>query len=137
MRLAHGYSNTRFKESIPGGSHRYAGSTLFTDFIRDILAWFPSDEDGFSAVINNGNYTTVISPSGDSGAVLSKTEIEAGIPVSKISILSVVNGEAVANTSLDFTVIKQILVTPGKITFYLKGDLNTVGIFLRKGMLQV
>ena len=125
MRLAHGYSNTRVKESIPGGSHRYAGSTLFTDFIRDILAWFPSDEDGFSAVINNGNYTTVISPSGDSGAVLSKSEIEA------------VNGEAVANTSLDFTVIKQILVTPGKITFYLKGDLNTVGIFLRKGMLQV
>ena len=140
MRLAHRIENVpvrknRVREGVPGGTHRYTGSTLFTDFLNDILSWFPADKDGYSVVISNGNYETVISPSTSSGKVLSKADIEAGIPVDKVSVLSFVNGDVVADTMLDYAVITQIVVTPGKIIFYLRGNLNTVGVFLRKGML--
>lgn len=67
--------------------------------------------------------------------MLSKADIEAGIPVDKVGVLSFVNGDVVADTMLDYAVITQIVVTPGKIIFYLRGNLNTVGVFLRKGML--
>lgn len=140
MRLAHRIENVparknRVREGIPGGTHRYTGSTLFTDFINDILAWFPADTDGFSAIISNGAYETVISPAGTSGKVLTKSEIEAGIPINKVSVLSLVNGEAVVDFTFDYTTVNQIVVTPGKMIFYLKGERNTVGVFLRKGML--
>lgn len=140
MRLAHRIENAparknRVREGIPGGTHRYAGSTLFTDFVNDILSWFPTDDDGYSVVISNGNYETLITPSTSGGKAVSKADIEAGIPVNKVGILSFVNGEAVSDFMLDYTSITQIVVTPGKIIFYLRGERNTVGVFLRKGML--